>query len=59
MRELISYEDPGGRLVLRHLTEGLSAPVPTAGFSAFWNALEGQAEEEASGSLLRVESTSL
>jgi hypothetical protein len=36
-----------GRLSLRHLRDGLSAPVPTAAFAAFWNALECQAEEEA------------
>jgi len=39
--------DQIGRLALRHLREGLSAPLPTAAFVAFWNALERQAEEEA------------
>ncbi len=36
-----------GRLALRHLRDGLSAPIPTVAFSAFWNLLERQAEEEA------------
>jgi len=39
--------DEVGRVALRHLRDGLSAPVPTAAFAAFWNALERQAEEEA------------
>ncbi len=39
--------DPVGRLALRHLRDGLSAPVPTAAFAAFWNALERQADEVA------------
>lgn len=39
--------DEVGRLGLRHLRDGLSAPVPTAAFAAFWNALERQAEDEA------------
>lgn len=45
--------DPLGRLVLRHLRDGLSAPLPTVGFVAFWNALERQAEEEAKARNLR------
>jgi hypothetical protein len=36
-----------GRLSLRHLRDGLSAPLPTSAFAAFWNALECQAEEKA------------
>jgi len=36
-----------GRLALRHLRDGLSASIPTVAFSAFWNVLERQAEEEA------------
>jgi hypothetical protein len=36
-----------GRLALRHLRDGLSASIPTLAFSAFWNLLERQAEEEA------------
>jgi hypothetical protein len=39
--------DPVSRLALRHLKDGLSAPIPTAAFAAFWNALERQAEEKA------------
>jgi hypothetical protein len=36
-----------GRLALRHLRDGLSASIPTVAFSAFWNLLERQAEQEA------------
>jgi hypothetical protein len=47
--------DPVGRLALRHLRDGLSAPVPTVAFAAFWNALECQAEELAKeGELRRI-----
>ena len=45
--------DSVGRLALRHLREGLSAPVPTVAFGAFWNALERQADEVARAKNLR------
>jgi len=45
--------DSVGRLVLRHLRDGLSAPVPTVAFAAFWNALERQADEVARAKNLR------
>jgi len=41
------------RLALRHLRDGLSAFAPTAAFAAFWNALEGRADEEARTKNLR------
>lgn len=46
-RDLSSTVDETGRLALRHLRDGLSAPIPTAAFAAFWNSLECLADEEA------------
>ncbi|MGB8061289.1 MAG: hypothetical protein WCF26_05295 [Candidatus Sulfotelmatobacter sp.] len=46
-RDLSCSVDETGRLALRHLRDGLSAPIPTTAFAAFWNSLECLADEEA------------
>ncbi len=45
--------DKVGLVSLRLLRDGLSAPLPTAAFAAFWNALERLADEKARTENLR------